>query len=810
MSHRDAFDFLNFWYPLRISCRTLIKRWRTSSVVVITLALGIGANAVIFSFIQGILLQPLPYPNAEELVRIDGLRGGQAGRISIKDASDLIERTGVFQDIAVHSDADAGYNLSGHGAPEEVPALLNSRNLFSVLGVQPQHGGTWPEEGDRLRNHSVVLGHGLWQRHWGGSQDALNDTLTLDGADLYRVNGMMPPGFDYPGGVDIYRSIAFIDLDHEDRTDRYYYGLGRLHANVSIAQAQQALEGVSRQLAGEFPDSNGAIEFQLTPLKDLYVGDLRPYLLLLQGAVLLVLLIACVNIVHVLLAQALMRDRETAIRLALGAGQRQILRQWLLDCLLLSLTGGALAIVIAIGGVFVLNQLLALELPHWMIIRIDLGVLLFTLVVAIIAGLVTAMAPARQASRTSLFGQTGSSSRSNSPNRGQKNWHRAMVVTQIALSLVLLIMASLLVKSFRGLEEADMGFDPNNLLTFRVNLGWFAYDKVEKTRSYYVRLEEQLRSLPGVADVAFNSNLPLGGVSNRRTIALPQQSEYEKDRNPYVNLKTVSHGYFQMMGIGLFAGRTFDDRDRPEGIGSVVVNRRLAETMWPGRNPIGELLSVSSFDDAPLQVVGVVNDVSQTDVGAIAEMDVYVSQFQFPDHNAFVLLRAKSDPLALMAAANDIALSIDPDQSTWQPIEMTERIAIAIWQERLTSRLVVVFALLAALLTAVGIYGVLSGHVRQRRRDIAVRLAIGAQPMDLLRAVFGDAFRMIVVGAVVGTSAAVLVAHGLRSLLYQTSPFDPLILGLSLLFLLVVSLLSVWSPARIALRTEPSLMLREE
>ncbi|MEO0998671.1 MAG: FtsX-like permease family protein, partial [Pseudomonadota bacterium] len=537
---------------------------------------------------------------------------------------------------------------------------------------------------------------------------------------------------------------------------------------------------------------------------------LRPYLLLLQAAVLLVLLIACVNIVHVLLAQALVRNRETAVRLALGAGQRQILKAWLLDCLLLSLAGGILAIAVAYGGVHILKQLLAMELPNWISIEVNPAVLLFTLFVSLLAGLLTALAPARQASRTSAFGSLGASSRSQGQNRGQKRWHRLMVATQVSLSVVLLIMASLLVKSFQGLERAEMGFNSEQLQTFRVNLGWFKYDEADKTRSYFTRLEEQLRGLPGVADVALNSNMPLGGVSQQRRIALPAQSEPERDRNPFVNLQTVSHGYFKMMGIGLFAGRSFDASDQPDGVGSVVIGRRLAESLWPGRNPIGESVEVSGFNEARLTVIGVANDVSHADVGVQPGMDVYVSNYQFPDHNAFVLVRAGIELPSLMAAANEVALGIDPDQSTWQPVAMDERIANAIWQERLTSRLVVVFALLAALLTAVGIYGVLSGHVRQRRREIAVRLAIGAQPMDLLRAVFGDALRMVVVGLGIGLVAAVAAAHALRSLLYETSPFDPATLSLSVVFLLIVAVIAVWSPARVALRTEPAMMLREE
>ena len=797
---------------LRVALRTLSRRWRMTSLVILTLMLGIGANTVIFSFASGILLEPLPYPEPDRLVRLESVRGGEAGQISLRDILDLQERLDLFDDIAAHSLGTSGYNLSGEGRPEEVTAILCTRNLFSVLGVAMALGTPWPEEGDRLRNHSVVLGHDLWQRRWGGDDGALEEILTLDGADLYRVYGVAPRGFGYPSGQQLYRSLAYYDLDYEDRGIRAYLGLARLQPGVSLARAQAGLSRVARDLAREFPDSNAGLAFRATPLAEIYVGEARPYLLLLLGAVGFVLALACANVANVLIVQAIDQGRTTAVRRALGASGWQIVRLWLLEGLLCALAGGALALAVAHLGLRALNRLLSVDLPHWMEIGLDGRVLLFTLGISLSVGLVTALLPAWQAARGELLPTLGASARGGSEGRGRCSARGALVMTQVTIAVVLLVGAGLMVQSFRALQRADLGFRPDSLLTFRVNLGWMAYGEADQTRGYFRRLLDELAALPGVVGVATNSNLPLGGAPDRLNVTLQGQGIDEQQRNPYVNRKVVSPGYFEVMAVSLLLGRVPDGRDPPQGPPVAVVSRSAAESLWPGDSAIGQRLKFGRpGSEMPwLEVVGVVEDVQGERVGGPPGLDIYVDLFQRPDHNAFVLVRTEGDPMALSRQADEIALAIDPDQSTWEHVAMERRIADSLWQQRLSGTLVSLFAALAAALAGVGIYGVLAQTVRRRRREIGIRMALGAQDGDVMRSVLLDSLRWVLAGAALGIALAFGLGRLIRSLLYATSTADPLTFLSVPLVLVLLTLAASWAPTRRAVRVNPATALHEE
>jgi putative ABC transport system permease protein len=797
---------------LRLAARSLARNRGTSLIVVLTLALGIGANTVVFSFASGILLAPLPYPRADRLVRIETVRGGEAGPISLREIADLRARGDLFTDVAAHGKGDGGYNLSGSGRPEEVPALLCTHNLFAVLGVDLALGTPWPEEGDRLRNYSVVLGHDLWQTRWGGSPEFLAETLTLDGAGLYRVYGVAPRGFDYPSGQRLWRSLAFYDLDLEDRGARYYLGLARLRPGVTRAAAQQAVTTLAQELAASFPTTNAGVGFRLVPLAELYVGRARPYLLLLLGAVGFVLAIASANVAGLLVARAIGKSRETAVRRALGAGRWRIIRPWLVEGLLCGLAGGAVALGLGLLGARFLRTLLAVELPPWMAIGLDARVLLLTLAAALGAGLATAAVPAWHASGGRLSAALGASARGATEGRGRRSARGALVVVQVVTTAVLLVGAGLTVKSFRALARADLGFRPEGLLTLRVNLGWRAYDDDEKIRRYFRQLLDRLAALPGVAGVATDSNPPLGGVVDRPTVTLEGQSPDEQRRSPYVNRKIVSPGYFALMGIDLLAGRVFDERDAPQDPPVVVVSRRAAAALWPGGRPLGRRLKFGAADSAwPwLEVVGVVDDVHQERVGAGPGLDVYADLFQLPDLNAFVLLRTEVAPETLAAAANEAALAIDPDQATWEPAAMERRVAASLWQPRLAGTLCALFAVLASLLAAVGIYGVLAHAVRERRRDLGVRRALGAPAAQVLRAVLADTLRRLAAGLALGLPMAWALARLVRGLLYETSAADPVVFLAAAAGLVAVALVAAWAPARQALRVDPVAALREE
>ena len=795
---------------IRLGLRTLIRRWRMTSLVILTLTLGIGANTVIFSFASGILLEPLPYPDPDRLVRIESVRGGEAGKISLRDILDLQERLDLFDDIAAHSLGDSGYNLSGVGRPEEVSAILCTRNLFSILGVRLALGTPWPEEGDRLRNHSVVIGHDLWQRRWGGDERVLDEIMTLDGADLYRVYGVTPRGFGYPSGQQLYRSLAYYDLDYEDRAIRAYLGLGRLLPGVSLTQARIELDRVAKDLAREFPDSNANLAFRVTPLVELYVGEARPYLLLLLGAVGFVLALACANVANVLIVQAIDQGRTNAVRRALGASGWQIVRLWLIEGLLYGILGGALALAVAHFGLRLLRRLLGVDLPHWMEITLDGRVLFFTLAISLLVGLITALLPAWQAARGVSLATP--SARGSSEGRRQRSARGVLVTAQIAITVVLLIGAGLMVQSFRALQRADLGFQPDSLLTFRVNLGWMAYSEADQTRNYFRQLIDSLSALPGVVGVATNSNLPLGGAPDRRSVTLEGQSIDEQQRNPFVNRKVVSPGYFELMGVSLLTGRVPDGGDPMDGPPVAVVSRRTAESLWPGKSPIGQRLKFGRPGSRMpwMEVVGLVENVQIERVGGPAGLDVYVDLFQRPDHNAFVLVRTETDPMALSRRADEIALEIDPDQSTWEHVAMERRIADNLWRQRLSGTLVSLFAALAAVIAGVGIYGVLSQTVRRRRREIGIRMALGAQGGDVVRLILTDSLRWVLAGTALGLAAAFGLGRLIRSLLYSTSASDPLTFLSVPLVLVLLALAASWAPTLRAVRVNPATTLHDE
>jgi predicted permease len=792
---------------IRSALRNVVRQPGVSLVVVVTLALAIGANTAIASFVAGILLARPPYREPERLVRLESLRGGEAGEVSLREVSDFEEQLEAFSGIAVHS-GDAGYNVSGEGRPEELPAILTSGNLFEVLGVPFLHGGPWPAEYDRKRNHSVVLSHGVWHRRWGGDPGAVGSQITLDGAPGYTIYGVLPPGFDYPVGSDLFRSVAFYDLDAEDRSARYYRAVARLAPGVSLARARQELEALAGRLAASYPETNRGVSYRVRPLADVFVGALRPYLLLVAAAVGLVLAIAGANVVNLLLGRAAARQREIALRSALGAGRGRLARQLLLESLLLALAGGALGLALAAVWVRGLAALLAVELPVWTRIEIGGGVLAFTAALTVGVGLLSGLLPALQTSRPAPGSLLKEGARGSAGGR-RGRLRRALVAGEVALALVLVAGAGLLVKSFGRLAAADLGYEPEGLLTFKVALGWKAYEEEARVRAFYEQLLERLATLPGVVGVATNSNPPLGG-DERRTFAVEGQTVPEQQANPYVDRQRVSHGYHQLLGIPLLRGRLLREEDQPKAPLAAVINQRLAERLWPGGDPIGKRLKFLAGDWPWLTVVGVVGNVRHRDPADEAGFDVYFSAAQLPDLNATVLLRTSVPPETLVQAATEAVWATDPDQSNYEVATLGERLAERTWQLRISRTLFSLFGALAVSLAAVGIYGVMAYSVRQRRREMGIRLALGARRATLLRQVLGEVLALTATGAAIGLALALLAGRLVAGLLYGVSAADPPTLGAVLAFLAAVALAAGYLPARRAAATEPVETLREE
>ena len=805
------------WQDLRYGARMLIKKPGFTFVVALTLALGIGANTAIFSFVNALLLRPLPYRDADRLVRIATLRGKEEGRLSMLELRDLREQTSVFESAAPYLPG-AQYNYSGDGPPEELAAVLVSRDLFNTLGVPLLHGGPWPENYDLERNFGVILTYDLWKRRFGGDPNVLGRKITLDAAPFYVIHGVAPQGFNFPGNVQLFRSIAINDRtpNYKDRDARNVYAVARLKPGVSYEQARAELGVFSRRMAETYPNINAGLSFTLKPLRDFYVGDVGPYLWLLLAAVGFVLLIACANVINLLLARSLAREREIAIRTALGVGRSRLMRQLLTESLLLACVGGLVGLATGWGWARLLRSLVRAELPAWISIKLDWRVLVFTLAVSILTGLIAGLAPAIHASKPDL-NELLKEGAKGSQGASRQQLRKALIVAEIALALVLLVGAGLMVKSFLRLQQAELGFRPDNLLTLRVALPWRKYNDAqgpERQMQFFQQLLDRLAALPGVESAALTSNLPLSSErqEGKLTFTLEGQSAEEQQRNPYLNDLRVSPNYFPTIGVRLIKGRFLNEFDTAETERVGVVSQRLAVRAWPGQDPIGKRLKVGGVNSQSkwTTIVGVVGDVKHEEIAGEGGLDLYVSYQQVGDSNMYLLLRTKVTPLALAEASTRAVWASDPEQSTFNIVTMEERIADTIWQRRLSGALFIIFAALALVLASVGIYGVMSYVVSQRTREIGIRIAMGARPRDVLKLVIGQGATLVADGLGAGLIVAFIASRIINSLLYQVSATDPLTYLVVPLLLAAVALAACYIPARRAMKVDPMTALRTE
>jgi putative ABC transport system permease protein len=607
-----------------------------------------------------------------------------------------------------------------------------------------------------------------------------------------------------------------IDPLETDTSARNVYAVARLKPGVSYEQARAEMDPFSRRMAEIYPNINSGLSFTLKPLRDFYVGDVRPYLWLLLAAVGFVLLIVCANVINLLLARSLAREREIAIRTALGARRSRIVRQLLTESLLLAGVGGLAGL--ATGWVWIrpLRSLVRAELPAWVTINIDWRVLVFTLAVSILTGLVAGLAPALQISRPDLNELLKEGARG-SHGAARSRLRKALIVSEIMLALALLAGAGLVVKSFLRLRQTELGFKPDNLLTMRVALPWRKYNDAqgpERQKQFYKQLLERLAALPGVESAAMTSNLPLSSErqEGKLTFAIDGQSAEEQQHNPYLNDLRVSPNYFQTIGVRLIKGRLLNEFDTAEAERVGVVSRRLAERAWPGQDPIGKRMKVGGVSSQSkwTTIIGVVGDVKHEEIAGDGGFDLYVSYQQVVESNMYLLLRAKVAPMSLADGAMRAVWASDPEQSTFDIVTMEERIADTIWQRRFSGALFIVFAALALVLASVGIYGVMSYLVSQRTHEIGVRMAMGAGPRDVLKLVIGQGAKLIAVGLAAGLIVAFIAGRIINSMLYQVSATDPLTYLVAPLLLAVVALLACYIPARRAMKVDPIMALRTE
>jgi predicted permease len=799
-----------------LAVRGLVRRPGLSTVAVLTFALGIGANSAIFSFVNGVLLTPLPFPEPDRLVRLESVRGGEPGRVSMIDIRDLEEDTELFEDIAAFNEG-AAYNFSDGAVPEELPATLTTRNLFEVLEVPLFAGDVWPESYDRERSFGIVLNHGVWQRAFGGDRAILGKKLALDGAPNYVVFGILPEGFDFPARADLYRSICINERspNYLERGARKVRAVARLRDGVTYGEAQRVLDNLGREWQRAYPLANQGITFRLVPLSETYVGDARPYLLLLFGAVGFVLAIAIVNVTNLLLTRAVGRGREIALRTALGSGRMRLFSQLAMEGVVLAFLGGALGLLFAYWGVSALKALVRTDLPSWISVELDSRVVIFTAAVSIATGLLASIAPALRAGRTDPGRTLKESGRGGTGGIEHRRLRALLVVSEFALALALLAGAGLLVKSFLRMQSDDLGFRPQSMLTFRVALPWSTYPygsgRVERFQQETLRL---LREIPGVEAATFNTDLPIIASlqGERRSFTAEGQPESDQRNNPYVFHQAVHPSYFEVMGIPLLEGRLLTELDLPATEPVVVLNRHFAETFWPNESALGKRLKPGDPDDnEPFRtVVGVVGDVKHGSLAGDRALDFYTSYLQTPYQNAHFLLRTRVDPRSFVEPSRRAVLRVDPDQSIYDVYTMEERLLASVWQRRLASVVFTLFAAVALFLAAVGIYGAMSHAIGQRQREMGIRTALGASPNAILLLALRDGLALSLAGCAVGLLGALFISRALSSLLHQVSPTDPMIFSGVSALLLLVALAASCLPALRARRVNPTAALRQE
>jgi putative ABC transport system permease protein len=804
----------SFLRNLRLSLRQLWRQPGFAGAVILTLGLAIAANTAIFSFVNALLIRPFPFHDPSQLVQIRSVRGGQLGLLSMREVLDIKERVTVLDGIAAHTTGFGGYNYSGEGRPEEWKTILTTGNLFDVLGAPLQLGEKWPERDDRERDYRVILSYAVWRDAFAGRQDVTTKKITLDHAAGYQIDGVAPRTFDYPQGIQVYRSLGGFAA-YENRSYKNVVAVARVQRLYSIARLQSELDALSRDLAAKYPETNAGLTFRAVPFRDVYSGNVRPYLLVLLGAVGFVLLIACANVVNLQLSRALGRAREMGIRIALGAGRARLIGQLLTESCVLSLAAGLFGVAMAFWWVKLLRTMIGVGLPAWMAIDIDGRVLFFTAAISLFAALISGLAPALQLSRQSVLESLKEGGRSASGGRDATRLRDCMVVVEIAVAVILLTGAGNSIRGFLELQEQDKGFRSTSISTFRIALGWKRYIDQPSISRYYERALQELSGIPGFEASGFANIPPMTGQedSSPNTVQIEGQGLQESLRNPYVTRESISENYFQLLGIPLQSGRFFNQFDGKDSEPVAIVSVRLARTLWADRDPIGQRLryNPSAKTPGPLRkVIGVVGDIRDKELGGEPGLHFYVPYRQESDPNQYILVKTKLNLREFTGLAEHALWSIDPEQSIFDFKTYDQRILGTVWQLRISRMLLILFSAVALVLVAIGIYGVTAHVVGQRQREIGVRMALGATPARIRKWIIQRGVILSLTGFGIGALGGVILgrilAHNLRGV--AALDITSLVTALPILFLTATAAFSI--PAWRASSIDPVSSLRRE
>jgi predicted permease len=825
---RDMWTFPsveNVLRDMRFGFRVLVKSPGFTCIAILTLALGIGANTAIFSFVYAALLRPLPYSQSAQLVTLGSYRPQQSTLdtldtqnwvVSYPDYLDWRRQSKAFQALAGFS--GDGFIFRGNGEPQLINAAQSTTNFFSTLGVTPFLGRDFAPGEDIASGPKVaILTYGFWLTQFGGDRNILGRSLQLDEHSV-AIIGVLPRNFEFaPQGNAQFWVPMHLGPDLSTRRNlRWMPVIGRLAASVTASQAKSEMNSINAGLAAAYPEANGSIQIVMVPLRDRIIGRVQSLLLVLFGAVGFVLLIACANVANLLMVRAASRRREFAIRTALGAARSRLISQLLAESMMLSAAGAAVGLLFARWGIFLLvaaiPQTLLDATPFFRDAHANPAVLAFLCAVAVLTGLAFGLSPALQISQDRAGDALKEESRA-SAGSGRTRLRNVLVVAEIAFSLVLLVGAGLMVKSLSALLHRNPGFDPNNLLTFAVNLPGTSYPKDPDAIRFDKRFTERAATVPGITGIASNSVIPLTGGGNSirflregETIAAGQESECD--------IRDITANYFSVMKIPLIAGRFFNDSDDgTDGPKRLIVNQTFAARFFHGENPLGKRVRFTYSDKQPYrEIVGVVGDIADSGLDSPPQPSLFVPFVQ--DANSFItyMARTSGNPANAIASLRATLHDVDPQLVLIQPKTMQQLIdqSPSVFLRRYPSYLIGSFAALALLLAMIGLYGLVSYSVAQRTRELGVRIALGAAPRDVLRLVLGEGSRLALIGVAIGLLAAFALTGLMRSLLFGVSPADPLtFIGVAMLFI-VVALTACYIPARRATRVDPIVALRYE